>query len=84
MKDQTVGNQMVVLDEFALLLPIVLGEQCAVTTKRQPFCELIEGLAFGRRRVNGATQLRIAQVGVPLSMEPKRTLSQAPATRQLL
>jgi hypothetical protein len=44
-EDQAVGQQMVVLDDLALLAAVVLGND-ATATERQPLDEVIE-----RRRI---------------------------------
>ena len=44
-KDDTVGDEVVVLDDLALLIPVI-GGNGSIPTKGQPLQEPIEGLAL--------------------------------------
>ena len=53
MENQEVRNQMVVFDEFSLLISRVLGDH-AISTERDPLHELIEPFTFVGGRLNRA------------------------------
>jgi len=52
-ENQEVRNQMVVFDEFSLLVSRVLGDH-AISTKRDPLHKLIEPFTFVGGRLNRA------------------------------
>jgi hypothetical protein len=59
-KDQAVGQRVVVLDDLALLGAIVLSDDAA-TTESQPLDEVIERLALvGRRQDRGCAEVYAA------------------------
>ena len=60
-KDQQVGNQMVVFDELALLISDGLVRQCAAS-EGDPLGKLVEAFALVRRGLDEPSQLDIAQV----------------------
>ena len=60
-KDDHVGHQVAVLDDLALLMPDVLGDD-AVAAKKQPLHEIVELFALVGRRVDAFPQLRVIDV----------------------
>ena len=57
-QNDQVGHQLVVLDDFALLVAHVLGND-AFAAKKQPLCELVELLALASRSMNRVAQRHI-------------------------
>jgi hypothetical protein len=49
-KDEAVGEQVVVFDDLALVGPIVLGDDA--TAECEPLNKVVEGLALVRRRLD--------------------------------
>ena len=61
MENQEVRDQMVVFDEFSLLISRVLGDH-AISTERDSLHELIEPFTFVGGRLNRAAQLSITKI----------------------
>src|SRR5215472_16972679 len=60
-EDQTIGDEMTVLDPFPLNGPVVGGNE-PLTAKEHPAQEAIEGLALVGCSMNGLAELRVAEI----------------------
>ena len=58
---QNICNQVIVLNEFALFIPHILGNH-VVAAKRDPLYELVKPLALVRGRLNGLPQFDFRDV----------------------
>jgi hypothetical protein len=60
-KDQTVGYQVIVLDDLALFLTLVFSYD-SVTAESNPLREVVEPFALVYRTVNLSTQFNIIDI----------------------
>jgi hypothetical protein len=60
-EDDTVGDQMVVLEDLALLLPVV-GSNRSIAAERHPLGKTIVRLTLVSRCLNQGAQLRAVEV----------------------
>ena len=61
MENQEVRDQMIVFDEFSLLISRVLGDH-AISTERDSLHELIEPFTFVGGRLNRAAKLGVGKI----------------------
>ncbi len=59
-QNQAVGDEVVILDDFALFVAVVFGNQ-AVAAESRPLDELIEGFAFVGGRLNHPPDVGLGQ-----------------------
>ena len=60
-EDEAVGNQVIVLDELALLVAVILRDR-GIPREGHPLDEVVECLALVGRHLDGPSQLRIGEV----------------------